>query len=84
MKFKLLGVMIISIIILLGTGSCCKHDESCTGGTGGTVGDTVLPFTEWDGFTYGVEFVAAHSGIAALSAGNTTSDPAAFQRLETR
>lgn len=36
-----------------------------------------LPFTEWDGFTYGVEFVAAHSGIAVISAGNAASDPRA-------
>ncbi len=44
---------------------------------GGTGSCCALPFTEWDGFTYGVEFVAAHSGIAVISAGNTASDPSA-------
>jgi hypothetical protein len=44
---------------------------------GGTGSCCALPFTEWDGFTYGVEFAAAHSGIAVISAGNADSDPRA-------
>jgi len=44
---------------------------------GGAGSCCALPFTEWDGFTYGVEFVAAHSGIAVISAGNADSDPRA-------
>lgn len=47
------------------------------GGSSGTGPCVCLPFTEWDGFTYGVEFVAAHSGIAVISAGNTSVSPAA-------
>ena len=47
------------------------------GGGSGPGPCCVLPFTEWDGFTYGVEFAAAHSGIAVISAGNAASDPRA-------
>jgi len=47
------------------------------GGGPGTDPCCALPFTEWDGFTYGVEFIAAHSGIAVISAGNAATDPRA-------
>lgn len=71
MKSRFFSITIFCIIVLAGVGCCCKDDD------GGTGGAAALPFTEWDGFSHGVEFVAAHSGIAVLSAGNTTADPAA-------
>ncbi|MFC2156096.1 hypothetical protein ACFLRB_06380 [Acidobacteriota bacterium] len=47
------------------------------GGGPGTGPCCALPFSEWDGFTYDVEFVAAHSGIAVISAGNAATSPRA-------
>ncbi len=73
MKFRLFCITIFCIIVFSGAGCCCKDDN----GGGGNGGASALPFTEWDGFSFGVEFVAVHSGIAILSAGNTTADPAA-------
>ncbi|MCK5058505.1 MAG: hypothetical protein KAT34_17755 [Candidatus Aminicenantes bacterium] len=57
----------------------CKLRIREAGNGGGPVTGPccALPFSEWDGFTYDVEFVAAHSGIAVISAGNASSDPRA-------
>jgi hypothetical protein len=73
MKFKYLFLPVFLILALGGNGCFLKdcNGNGSTTGSGGT-----LPFTEWEGFTFGVEFVAAHSGIAVLSAGNTIHDPA--------
>jgi hypothetical protein len=73
MKIKVFLFAVIFIAVLSGMGC----DKECPDDGGTTEPNCcALPFTEWDGFTHGVKFIAAHSGIAIISAGNTVSDPA--------